>query len=34
VVEANWPDAKRIDSHVRRRGAGDYDEASFARFSI
>ncbi|HEV7344460.1 MAG TPA: erythromycin esterase family protein [Devosia sp.] len=32
AVEADWPDANRIDRHVRGRGPGDYDEASFARF--
>src|SRR5687768_5584632 len=32
AVEADWPDANRIDRFVRHRGAGSYDEASFARF--
>src|SRR3954470_12503145 len=32
AVEADWPDATRIDRYVRHRGAGRYDEASFARF--
>ena len=32
AVEADWPDANRIDRHVRHRGVGAYDEASFARF--
>jgi erythromycin esterase-like protein len=32
AVEADWPDAGRIDRYVRHRGAGAYDEASFARF--
>lgn len=32
AVEADWPDANRIDRHVRHRGVGSYDEASFARF--
>src|SRR5438128_5718182 len=32
AVEADWPDATRIDRYVRQRGAGRYDEASFARF--
>jgi erythromycin esterase-like protein len=32
AVEADWPDANRIDRYVRDRGAGQYDERSFARF--
>ena len=32
AVEADWPDASRIDRYVRHRGAGSYDEESFARF--
>jgi erythromycin esterase-like protein len=32
AVEADWPDAERIDRHVRHRGAAEYDERSFARF--
>ena len=32
AVEADWPDANRIDRHVRHRGAGVYDEAAFTRF--
>src|SRR3954462_12201060 len=32
AVEADWPDATRVDDYVRHRGAGRYDEASFARF--
>lgn len=32
AVEADWPDANRVDRHVRHRGAGSYDEQSFARF--
>ena len=32
AVEADWPDANRIDRHVRQRGPGKYDEQSFARF--
>ncbi len=32
AVEADWPDADRIDRHVRHRGGGAYDEDSFARF--
>jgi erythromycin esterase-like protein len=32
AVEADWPDANRIDRYVRHRGAGAYDEESFARF--
>jgi erythromycin esterase-like protein len=32
AVEADWPDANRIDRYVRHRGPGSYDEASFARF--
>ncbi|MDB5622459.1 MAG: Erythromycin esterase [Devosia sp.] len=32
AVEADWPDAGRVDRHVRQRPGGRYDEASFARF--
>ncbi len=32
AVEADWPDANRIDRHVRQRGPGGYDADSFARF--
>ncbi len=32
AVEADWPDAARIDRHVRHREAGAYDEQAFARF--
>lgn len=32
AVEADWPDASRIDRYVHHRGAARYDEASFARF--
>ncbi|MEF2548631.1 erythromycin esterase family protein [Aurantimonas sp. E1-2-R+4] len=32
AVEADWPDAARIDRHVRHRATGIYDEESFARF--
>jgi erythromycin esterase-like protein len=32
AVEADWPDADRVDRHVRQRGAGEYDEHAFARF--
>jgi erythromycin esterase-like protein len=32
AVEADWPDASRIDRFVRHRGAGSYDEEAFARF--
>lgn len=32
AVEADWPDAGRIDRYVRHRGPGRYDEQSFARF--
>ena len=32
AVEADWPDAARIDRHVRHRQAGAYDEQAFARF--
>ena len=32
AVEADWPDAARIDRYVRDRGPGAYDEESFARF--
>jgi erythromycin esterase-like protein len=31
-VEADWPDANRVDRYVRHRGPGSYDEDSFARF--
>ncbi|HVW91983.1 MAG TPA: erythromycin esterase family protein [Devosia sp.] len=32
AVEADWPDADRIDRYIRHRGPGTYDEASFTRF--
>jgi erythromycin esterase-like protein len=32
AVEADWPDAARIDRHVRHRGAGEHQEKAFARF--
>jgi erythromycin esterase-like protein len=32
ALEADWPDAVRVDRYVRHRAAGKYDEASFARF--
>lgn len=32
AVEADWPDAARVDRYVRHRPAGSYDEESFARF--
>lgn len=32
AIEADWPDANRIDRYVRHRGPGRYDEQSFARF--
>jgi erythromycin esterase-like protein len=32
AVEADWPDATRIDRYVRRGGSARHDEASFARF--
>ena len=32
AVEADWPDADRIDRHLRWRLHGGYDEDSFARF--
>ncbi|GLQ55489.1 hypothetical protein GCM10010862_27480 [Devosia nitrariae] len=32
AVEADWPDANRVDRYVRHRGPGQYDERSFARF--
>lgn len=32
AVEADWPDAARIDRHVRHGAAGIYDEEAFARF--
>ena len=32
AVEADWPDANRIDRHVRQRPGGGYDEETFARF--
>jgi erythromycin esterase-like protein len=32
VVEADWPDANRVDRYVRHRGPGAYDEECFARF--
>ncbi|WP_127752157.1 erythromycin esterase family protein [Devosia sp. 1566] len=32
AVEADWPDANRIDHHVRQRPGPGYDETAFARF--
>ncbi|WP_274423347.1 erythromycin esterase family protein [Chelativorans sp. YIM 93263] len=32
AVEADWPDAARVDRYVRHRPAGQYDEETFARF--
>ncbi len=32
AVEADWPDAARIDRYLRHRGPERYDEQSFARF--
>ena len=32
AVEADWPDADRIDRHLRWRAHGGYDEEFFARF--
>ncbi|WP_019400106.1 MULTISPECIES: erythromycin esterase family protein [unclassified Chelatococcus] len=32
AVEADWPDAARVDRYVRHREAGHYDEETFARF--
>ena len=32
AVEADWPDANRVDRYVRHRGPGAYDEEAFARF--
>lgn len=32
AVEADWPDAARIDRHVRHRSGGDGEERAFARF--
>lgn len=32
AVESDWPDAARVDRHVRHRRAGRYDEETFARF--
>lgn len=32
AVEADWPDAARIDRYVRHLPGGRYDEATFARF--
>ncbi|WP_027170508.1 erythromycin esterase family protein [Mesorhizobium sp. WSM3224] len=32
AVEADWPDAGRIDRHVRLMQPGTYDEQAFARF--
>lgn len=32
AVEADWPDASRVDRYVRHRPAGQYDEETFARF--
>ncbi|WP_245895058.1 erythromycin esterase family protein [Devosia submarina] len=32
AVEADWPDASRVDRYVRHRPGGQYDEHVFARF--
>ncbi|MDB5612939.1 MAG: Erythromycin esterase [Devosia sp.] len=32
AVEADWPDAGRVDRYVRNRAGGEYDEHVFARF--
>jgi erythromycin esterase-like protein len=32
AVEADWPNASRVDRYVRHRGRGTYDEECFARF--
>ncbi|WEX09527.1 erythromycin esterase family protein [Chelativorans sp. AA-79] len=32
AVEADWPDAARVDRHVRHRPSGRYDAETFARF--
>ncbi len=32
AVEADWPDASRVDRYVRHRSGGQYDEHVFARF--
>jgi erythromycin esterase-like protein len=32
AVEADWPDANRVDRYVRQRPGGEYDEHVFARF--
>jgi erythromycin esterase-like protein len=32
AVEADWPDASRIDRHVRKRAGARPDEAAFTRF--
>src|SRR5262245_24462164 len=32
AVEADWPDAARVDRYLRHRPGGRYDEAAFARF--
>ncbi|HEY8576867.1 MAG TPA: erythromycin esterase family protein [Devosia sp.] len=32
AVEADWPDASRVDRYVRNRPGGQYDEHVFARF--
>src|SRR3954447_1229097 len=32
AVEADWPDANRVDRDVRHRGSGTYDQECFARF--
>jgi erythromycin esterase-like protein len=32
ALEADWPDASRVDRHVRHRRGGRFDEAVFARF--
>ena len=32
AIEADWPDASRVDCYVRHKPAGSYDEHVFARF--
>lgn len=32
AVEADWPDASRVDRYVRHRAGGQYDEHVFTRF--
>jgi erythromycin esterase-like protein len=32
AAEADWPDAAKVDRHVRHRPAGGFDEETFARF--